>query len=337
MTNQDRNNSNSPLVGFDPEFRDLDHYIRVITERIWEGRRIDDIHKYYSDPCVVETPASVTTTVADVVDGTKRTLAQFPDRRLLAEDIIQSGDAVGGFLSSHRIISTMTHLGEGDFGAATGKRIHVRTIADCVCKQNRIIHEWLVRDQSAIALQIGVSPQTLAQRWLDTKPGWSKPRIPDSPAGYRSALTDDPVACAYASALTQFATQKLTPDGMARTYDDAVHQLGPGGVTRYGHAEVGHYWQTLFAIFAPRQFDIEHLAVNRGDGRADRIAVRWRAQTRHIGQPTSQFGRASGNAVEIMGINHVECWRGRVLREWVLIDEIALWMQVLGGRPENHP
>jgi hypothetical protein len=32
-----------------------------------------------------------------------------------------------------------------------------------------------------------------------------------------------------------------------------------------------------------------------------------------------------------MGINHVEFWRGRVLREWVLIDEVALWMQVLGG------
>ena len=30
-----------------------------------------------------------------------------------------------------------------------------------------------------------------------------------------------------------------------------------------------------------------------------------------------------------MGINHAEFFNGRVLREWVLVDDIALWMQVL--------
>ena len=39
------------MKGFDPEFRDLDHYIRVITDRIWEGRRVDDIHRYYGEGC----------------------------------------------------------------------------------------------------------------------------------------------------------------------------------------------------------------------------------------------------------------------------------------------
>ena len=32
------------MRGFAAEFRDLDQYIRVITDRIWEGGRIDDIH-----------------------------------------------------------------------------------------------------------------------------------------------------------------------------------------------------------------------------------------------------------------------------------------------------
>ena len=150
------------MAGFDPEFRDLEQYIRVITDRIWEGRHIDDIYRYYSDPCVVETPASVTTALEEVVNGTRATLAMFPDRRLLAEDIIQSGDAGGGYLSSHRIISTMTHAGDGAFGKPTGKRIHVRTLADCVCKDNRIVHEWLVRDQAAIARHIGIAPRELA-------------------------------------------------------------------------------------------------------------------------------------------------------------------------------
>ena len=63
------------MKGFDAEFSNLDHYIRVITARIWEGRRIDDIRLYYSDPCVVETPMSVSSPVEDVVTGTRATLA----------------------------------------------------------------------------------------------------------------------------------------------------------------------------------------------------------------------------------------------------------------------
>jgi hypothetical protein len=95
---------------------------------------------------------------------------------------------------------------------------------------------------------------------------------------------------------------------------------------------VGQYWQTLFTTFSVENFAVEHLAAQRGGGRADRVAIRWRATTKHTGgSADASFGVATGNRVEIMGINHVEFWRGRVLREWVLIDEIALWMQVLGG------
>jgi predicted ester cyclase len=337
--------SNANLPGFDAEFRDLDDYIRVITARIWEGGRIDDIYRYYSDPCVVETPTSVSTAVEDVVCGTRATLAAFPDRRLLAEDIIQSGDAVGGFLSSHRIISTMTHLGDGLFGAPTGKKIHVRTIADCVCRDNRIIHEWLVRDQAAIALQIGVSPRELAMKWLTAmqhdpqspaqngkahagRAVWSKTVANPAPAGYFSFVSNDRDAEMLAGALQDFAFAKDGID-VAGVYDDAVHQLGPAGATRYGQAEVSQYWQTLFLQFKVTSFTIEHLAIQRGDGRADRVAIRWRAHTQHSG--AGQFGAPTGKPVEIMGINHVELFKGRVLREWVLIDEIALWMQVLAG------
>jgi hypothetical protein len=95
MTIDEQHNGNAAMAGFDAEFRDLDHYIRIITERIWEGRRIGDIRHYYSDPCPVETPSSVSTSVDSVINSTEATLKQFPDRRLLAEDIIQSGESTG--------------------------------------------------------------------------------------------------------------------------------------------------------------------------------------------------------------------------------------------------
>jgi predicted ester cyclase len=318
------------VQGFDPEFRDLDHYIRVITDRIWEGGRIDDIYRYYSDPCVVETPSSVSTRVQDVVDGTRATLAQFPDRRLLAEDVLQSGDEEGGFLSSHRIISTMTHRGDGAFGPATGRRLHVRTIADCVCRDNRIVHEWLVRDQGAMARQIGLAPRALAQQWLDARGGWNKPQAGPPPAGYRSFVDSAPAARAYADGIAALAHRG---NPVAALYDEAVHHIGPGEATCYGHAEVAAFWGGLFGALRVQRFDVEHLVHTTGGGRADRIALRWRATAVHEDTDgTGLLGAATGRAVEILGINHAECVGGKVLREWVLLDEVALWMQVLTAR-----
>ena len=329
----------SAMQGFDAEFKDLDHYIRIITDRIWEGRRIDDIRQYYSDPCVVETPSSVSTSLQAVIDGTKATLAMFPDRRLLAEDVIQSGDAAGGFLSSHRIISPMTHLGDGLFGKATSQSLQVRTIADCVCKDNRIIHEWLVRDQGAIALQIGMTPKSLAQQWLAERGDFAKPVASAAPAGYVSHISTHPQAQAYAQAIEAFSRGQA--DAMS-VYDEAVHHLGPNGSTRYGHLQTLAFWANLFSNFAVQSFTVEHLTLQNDAARPTRIAMRWRATAVHAfdnkfaqcqrDTVKASYEKDTNGIIEIMGINHAEIVHGKVIREWVLVDDVALWMQVLSGK-----
>ncbi len=319
------------MRGFDAEFRDLDHYIRVITDRIWEGRNIHAIERYYSDPCIVETPLGVSTAMSDVIAGTKATLAMFPDRRLLAEDIIISGNDETGYLSSHRIISPMTHLGDGNFGPATGKIVHARTIADCVCKDNRIIHEWLVRDHAAIAIALGTTPKALAARWLSERGTWGKPIAGSAPEGYQSAISKSAIATTYAANIQSIANQPQGGASFTDLYDEAVHQVIPGEIHQYGRAEVLRYWRSLFCAFSVAQFSIEHLAENSSTARGTRIALRWRAKTTHqaLGEFGQQFGNATERTVEIMGINHIEIVDGLVIREWVLVDEVALWMQIL--------
>ena len=44
------------------------------------------------------------------------------------------------------------------FGAATGRPVTARTVADCLIRDGIIVEEWLVRDQAAIALQLGIDP-----------------------------------------------------------------------------------------------------------------------------------------------------------------------------------
>jgi hypothetical protein len=55
--------------------------------------------------------------------------------------------------------------------------------------------------------------------------------------------------------------------------------------------------------------------------------MRWRVQAWHEGP--GRYGEPSGRAVEIMGISHAEFAGERIVREWLLIDEVAVWMQVL--------
>jgi predicted ester cyclase len=317
------------MKGFDAEFRDLPEYIRVITERIWEGRRIDDIRRYYSDDCAVETPSSVSIGVQPVIDGTRATLLAFPDRRLLAEDVIVSGDDESAYLSSHRIFSPMTHAGPGAFGAASGQPVFARTIADCVCIDNRIVHEWLVRDQAAIARQIGLHERELAQRWLNERGGFHKPAMPAAPAPYRSFIDNNPVAQAYAEAYRQLWTRSIG-QAMDALYAEAAIVALPAAQVAINATQRQQFWASLLGALTPQSFAIEHLVANPRPQRANGVtalAMRWRARSTHVS--AGRYGPPSGRSVEVLGICHAEIENGRVQREWVLIDDVAVWMQVL--------
>ena len=312
------------MKGFDAEFQDLDHYIRVITDRIWEGRRLDDIRLYYGQDCAVETPSSVSIGIEPVIEGTRKTLQAFPDRRLLAEDVIISGDDQQGFLSSHRIFSPMTHAGPGAFGPATNRPVHVRTVADCVCLNNRIIHEWLVRDQAAIARAIGRHERDVAQDWLNAAGGWNKPAMPPAPGSYRSHVESaGPGADAAQAWLDALGRASFPQVGVAA---DVISCL-PGGTTAVGLQARASFWSGLLQALPNPQVQIEHLVSVPRPGRATAVAMRWRYRATHAGP--GRYGAPTGRSVEILGITHLEIEAGQMVREWVLIDEVANWMQLL--------
>ena len=318
------------MKGFDAEFINLDHYIRVITDRIWEGRRIDDIAQYYSDDCAVETPSHVSIGIEPVISGTKATLIAFPDRRLLAEDVIISGDEHLGFLSSHRIASPMTHAGDGSFGPPSYKPVFARTIADCVCIDNKIVHEWLVRDQAALARQIGLSEQIIAQRWLALRGNEKKAAMPPPPGAYLSFVDTDPRAQRYAHTYQSLWSHAHSGDTLesllTHTHHSEVIVATPGGEVCVGKAALAQFWMSLQRALPNAKFSIEHLVINERAGRAASIAMRWRAQAMHQGK--GRYGQPTGKPIEVMGICHADMVDNQIVREWVLFDDVAVWMQI---------
>jgi len=323
-----------PMHGFDPEFESLPHYILEITRRIWEERGIDLIRRWYGADCAMHTPGGPARGVEAVVAGTLETLAAFPDRRLLGDDVIWSGNDRDGFLSSHRVASVQRHRGGGMFGPPTGRTVRYRTIADCECHANRITEEWLVRDNAAIAAQVGLDVAELAARLAaaEAASGRVPWQLTDAAAasncGPRSTdMRDDAVAAELAGALARVWNEgalRLLPT----LYHDAVNWLGPGAEMRLGPADLDDWFAGYLAAFPGARFGLDHAVVLREPDRPVRVALRWRLDGTHGGR--GAFGAPTGAKILILAISHFELLGGKVAREFTLIDELALWKQIKG-------
>ena len=145
------------MQNFSPEFKTPEQYIIDITYKIWEEQGVERIHEWYATDCPVRSPSGVTNTAEEVVEGTLSSMKIFPNRDLLAEDII-IGDLPEGFLSSHRVRSVGVHAGDGYYGPATNRPVTMLAIADCLCRDNRVVEEWVLGDQARNLTQLGMDP-----------------------------------------------------------------------------------------------------------------------------------------------------------------------------------
>ncbi|WP_224813987.1 nuclear transport factor 2 family protein [Hasllibacter sp. MH4015] len=323
------------MRGFSNKFRDFPDYIIGITKEIWEDRRIATLHEYYAPDIVVRSPASVVVGNETVIGATMATLAEFPDRVLLGEDVIWSGTPEEGMLSSHRIISQATHAGDGVYGAATGKALEYRILADCHAKDNTIDDEWLIRDQGAIVRQMGWSPRDYAADLIEREGGPKacvKPLTPktDKPGPYKGHGNDNQWGVMLADTLNRIMGADMA--AIPEVYDRACHLEYPGHVTAHGPAAADKFWMGLRAAFPNATFEIAH-QIGRDDANmAPRAAVRWSLWGKHEGW--GAFGKPTGAEVYVLGITHAEFGQHggaspQLRREYTLFDETAVWKQIL--------
>ena len=318
------------MKGFDSKFPDLTSYILGITREIWEGREVASLHRYYARDIPMRSPSSVVVGNRGVIAATLATLAEFPDRELLGEDVIWSGDEEEGFLSSHRILSVATHSGDGVYGCATGRRLHYRVIADCAAKDGVIYDEWLIRDQGAIVRQLGLDPKGYAADRIAAEGGPGacvKPLSPetDIEARYLGRGNGHPRGEAYAFLLSRIMDADL---GAIRQHlDRAVQVEMPGGVTGHGWDAADRFWMALRSAFPSAELTIHHVIGREDPTMPPRAALRWSLWGRHDG--FGAFGEPTGAQVYVLGFSHAEFGPRGIRREWVLYDETAVWKQIL--------
>ena len=318
------------MQGFDSTYADFPDYIIGITKEIWEDRNIATLHHYYTEDIVVRSPTGVTIGNQGVIAATMATLAEFPDRTLLGEDVIWSGTPGLGMLSSHRIMSTATHLGDGVFGAATGKQLKYRIIADCHAINNAINDEWLIRDLGAVVRQLGIDPKTYAYNQIEAQGGAGQcapvftPAI-DQAGPYVGKGNDNEWGQKYAAILE--AIMGADMGVITREYDRACELAYPGGVNGRSWEDADQFWMGLRASFPSATFTIEHQIGREDPMMPPRAAIRFSLHGKHDGW--GSFGAPSGAEVYVMGMAHVEFGPWGLRREFVLFDETVVWQQIV--------
>ncbi|WP_282129956.1 ester cyclase [Roseobacter litoralis] len=318
------------MKGFDPKFKDFPDYIIGITKEIWEDRGIATLHQYYSDDIVVRSPASVVIGNQNVIGATMATLAEFPDRTLLGEDVIWSGTPEEGMLSSHRLLSTATHAHDGVYGKATGKKLTYRILADCHAINNQINDEWLIRDQGAIVRQLGWDAQAYAADLIEREGGPQacvQPLSPatDQPGPYKGRGNDNEWGAKYGDILTRIMGADMAV--IPQVYDRAVQVEYPGGYTGHSHGDVDQFWMGLRASFPDAVFQIDHQIGREDPQMPPRAALRWSLTGKHSGW--GAFGAPTGADVYLLGICHAEFGPWGLRREYVIYDETTVWKQIL--------
>ena len=335
------------LPGFDSEFVDFPDYIVRITDRIWHERKVELCLKYYAPDALIHTQGGQIIGAQTVVDNTYATLEAFPDRVLDPDNVIwskddpQPGSKNPVFYSSHLITSKMTNLGHSEFGAATGRKIQVITIADCACRDNVVFEEWLVRDYATIVQQMGFDVDTKARELAaeDLSAGYdliahhadNHAATLDSPVRY-TEKPEVPEKKPYAFAKSFFSQIWGAKDlsKLPDFYDFRVDATYPGERRFYGHDQISPLLTELFTAIPDAQMKIEHVADIPYLENTRDVSVRWSLAGTHSGD--GFYGKATGANIYIMGVSQFRIINGRIRQEVTIWDDVAVRRMIEGAR-----
>ncbi|MBX2886491.1 MAG: ester cyclase [Granulosicoccus sp.] len=329
------------LAGFDPDYKNIVDYIVRITHRIWETdeREVDYIAHCYSEDSLVYDDYGLQTGNKKIITDTHHTTGAFPDIILDAEEVIWAGDDQKAFHTSHLTRIIGTHTGPSHYGDATGAKINVVVIANCVARENDIFLEHVLYNTSAMLQQLGLDLWQEANRLAsDPPPGW--PRTTAVWDQLRAATSpDQPIS--VAEPVTGFDPDAFTRrvhdniwngDGSAIDENYTANVQFEGSTERAfnGTAAYKAYVEEIRSAFPDLALQIDEVywMGNCEDGYL--ISTRWSAEGSHTGGPL--YRDPTGARCQIWGITQWQVKDNQILKEWQLFNEFDLMMQIAKAR-----
>ncbi len=326
------------MRGFESTYQNIIDYIVRITYKIWEDRDVEYIRNTYSDTSQVYDDYGLQSGCEKIISDTHHTTSAYSDIKLIADEIIWAGNDEVGYHTSHRTIIRGTNDGESNYGPATNKHIDVLVIANCVALDNEIFLEHVLYNNSSMLLQLGFDLDDMAAKLAASSPtGW--PRDAATWNGLRSAASPQKPLSVIAP-IAGFDVDRFTRDNLdqlwnRRNYDvlstayDA--NLAFQGPTNRAFSGVKPYQEFLSSIgtaFPDLELQVDEVYWMGNDKDGYLTSERWSAVGTHSG--AGIYGDPTDRPVQIWGITQHEIVAGRIVKEWMLFNELDLMMQLTG-------
>jgi len=326
-------------------YRDPRDYILSWTDAIWIDRGLGRLTEHYARDVKVHTAYGETYDWDFVVSNSLQKFSAFPNGGGgHGEDVIWEARGRNGFISSHRVLKSGTHTGFWIYGPPTGKTWISRTVAHCLVTDNKVSEEWLVRDEWAVLEHLGLDPYKIAadiamaspvlggamQAGADT--GAFAGRVADA---FRQGVSGArPATHQRECALVEGLFQEVWNQRLFNRVTQYVDRKIVCNTMRLRRVQGVDPYQIdlvdLLASFPDFKVEVRDIAVLDGPELGLRVAVLWLLRGTYSGVPT--YGPITRTPVNVLGCSHFEMRDGKILREFRIIDEIAILAQIHAGR-----
>lgn len=339
---RERGERRQSMRGFEDTYVDIVDYIIRITHRIWEDQDAGYIYDTYSPGCFVYDDSGPNYGVERVVEGTIASIHAFPDTRSWADEIIWAGNDEQGFVTSHRYITTGHHLGAWRWGPATGRKVNLWGIANCVIRENEIFEEWVLYNMTSKFLQLGIDVGWAAREYgnelnrigadrhtseVQRLEGGRQPEYyPASTAGREGFDVEH-----FVRALWHNLYNRRDLSAVDKAYAPTVRWKATSNRLGYGRSDVRGMARSLLATFPDLGLQVDEVYWMGNEAEGFRVSVRWSAQGTHRGY--ALYGNPTGRRVHLWGINQLYISGGRITEDWLMFNEFDVLAQLLSDEP----
>ncbi len=210
------------------------------------------------------------------------------------------------------------------------------TMAHCLVLENKIVEEWLVQDNLAVIRDLGLDPHAYAKRlakWdydagfipSDSFGDVDHHRGQEPPALEPDTLGESEPERLMRRSLHDIWNRRLLGH-IDRYYAPNVVCYTTGNRVLYGRGDYRYNLLALLAAFPDALVQIDHICSLPNGEESYRVATRWTLLGTHTGP--GWYGAPTGKRVRLLGITHSEIRQNRIVREWLVYDEIALLKQL---------
>ena len=329
------------LNGFEDTYVDIIDYIIRVTHRIWEDQDVGYIYDTYAPGCFVYDDSGAHYGVERVVEGTVQGIHAFPDTRSYADEVIWAGNDEQGFVTSHRYITTGHHLAPWRWGPATGRRVDMWGIANCVIRDNEIFEEWVLYNMVSKFTQLGIDPAWAARQYgnelIESKVQCHQPEVQRLAGGrlpeYFPVAADSSVFDVenFLRGLFHNVYNRRDFSAVDRAYAQSVRWKGASNRSGYGRQDVKAMARSLLATFPDLGMQVDEVYWMGNETEGFRASVRWTATGTHRGY--GLYGAPSNRRVHIWGINQLYIAGGRITEDWMMFNEFDVMAQILSEEP----